>query len=358
MAFSEEKAVEDLTEIYRKSFEKQTKKIINAKVKGLDIEDTRIAADVNRILKSLEEKNKQWAGKVVPKIYGRTREEIMGFYKKHNIVLDEDISFRKIHQNAVVELQKNLYDELNNGIIQIGRKTKDRLKEITEETTKIQMAGGSERAEAIKEASEKIANEGLQHITYANGAKVNITKYVEMATKTTSSAAINRATVNQQLQYKQDLIKISFHSTSCPICAPFQDRIYSLKTENTEYPHISQINEGAFVNYGTIHPNCRHRALPYILTLDDNKEKNKKESNKPFADNRSEFGKERYEKRQKVNGINRKIDKLGMQRDIAEVAGEKDLVRDIDEKINRLENETEEIRQWEIDGLQANQLFE
>ena len=360
MAFSEEKAIQQLIDIYADSFSRLTKRILNSKIRGEDVEsDTKILASVNKTINKLLEENKQFVDLVVPKIYGRTREETLGFLKKHNIEVSEDKTFRTVHTGAVEELQKALQEDLNSGVMQIGRKAKGNLRAIGLEAAKVSTAGIGEAA-AIKEAVEKISSLGLENVTYKNGAKVSIKDYVRMATRTTTSAAINRATANQLQEYDRHLVRMSYHSTSCPVCSPYQGRVYSMKENDKEYPYIGVINDGAMLTYGVIHPNCSHRLLPYIAELDDKADETKAVSNRSFEDNRTEWSKERYKKRQESRRYQREIDKLTEQNTILKsvnTPAAKEQIKKNNEKIKERISRVGAIKKWEIDGLKDNELF-
>ena len=355
---NENKAVEELVNLYNVSFKRLTKKIINKKLKGVDFEnDAEMLTLLGKELKKLKSYNTAFADQVITNVYGRTVDETMDFFRKHDIIKDVDPKWRSIHDDAILELQKSLTDELDGALIQVGRKTKDTLRDMTFEVSKLQTAGALDKQEAIVEGIGQLLQNGIGEVVYKNGARVSLESYVKMATRTTIDASINVATMNQQIQFENDLIKMSWHSTSCPICAPYQGRVYSISGKSTEYPSIDTINDGAFRSYGTIHPNCQHRALPYIPELDDNMEQTKKESNYPFEDNRTDYSKTRYKERQKVNAYNNEIKKLQLQNEVYKADGRKDLVKKNNEKIKRREKQVEEIKQWEIDTLKENQLF-
>ena len=181
-----------------------------------------------------------------------------------------------------------------------------------------------------------------------------------MATRTTTSAAINRATANQLQEYDRHLVRMSYHSTSCPVCSPYQGRVYSMKENDKEYPYIGVINNGAMLTYGIIHPNCSHRLLPYIVELDDKADETKAVSNRSFEDNRTEWSKERYKKRQESRRYQREIDKLAEQNTILKsvnTPAAKEQIKKNNKKIKERISRVGAIKKWEIDGLKDNELF-
>ena len=169
--------------------------------------------------------------------------------------------------------------------------------------------------------------------------------YANMAIKTIQSAAINKSVFNASLQLKNDLVKMSSHSTSCPICAMYQGRIYSITGKTKGYPPLSVINNGSFVQYSVLHPNCRHRFTAYIKEFDDNVEENKKLSNQPFIDNRTEEQKRAYENRQRQNRLKSQYIKL---KELRAVTVDKAKIKAIDNRMRVLRGKIRDIKNLKI----------
>lgn len=251
--FSEEKAIKQLYEIYNVAFEKITKRIISSKLSGKSsLSDSRILKDINNQLKELRSNNINFANSIIPKVYERTQAEIIDFFEKNNIIKEGSKNFAKIHKGAINELVKELVGNLDDGLIQIGRKSKDLLNEITNKASAMRLAGATTQQEMINELVTLLTKKGIDKIVYGNNATISIKDYVKMSTSSSISGSINRATVNQTLEYGNNYVQLSWHSTSCPVCSPYQGRVYQLKGDD-EYPNISVINDGAIVNYGIIH---------------------------------------------------------------------------------------------------------
>jgi hypothetical protein len=94
-----------------------------------------------------------------------------------------------------------------------------------------------------------------------------------------------------------DLVKMSSHATTCPVCAVYQGRVYSISGRSKEYPALSVVFRNG---YNNIHPNCRHVVYAYIPALADDPEGDKRRSNESFSvDPRSQAAIDRYNARQK-----------------------------------------------------------
>jgi len=362
MAFNEEKAINDLMILYQKSFAKITTRIISD-VKSGKIKTTDIALleSVNAEIKKLLAINNNWVNQVVPKIYNEARQGIIDTFVNAGLDALENPAFRTVHSGAIQVLQQNLYDNLSKGTIQVGRKIRDELRTGILDISAIQTSGALTPTEATAEVLQNFAEQGIFDVTYANGAKVSIDSYVDMAVKTTVDSSINRATINQSEEFDNDLVKMSYHSSSCPICALYEGRVYSISGNDERYPALNDINDGNMETYGTVHPNCRHRMLPYIEELDENAEEARKVSNQPFEDNRSEQSKKTYENRQKINGYENRKKTKEQENKILKAIPDKTpeqeaQIRRNNESIKGYKNKIKDVKDWEIDTTRSTKL--
>lgn len=98
-------------------------------------------------------------------------------------------------------------------------------------------------------------------VTYSNGARMPTDKYAEMLARTTRIETQNIAMLGKALDDGNDLVECSTISPTCPTCAVYQGRIYSISGNTSGYPALYKT---AFRNgYSCIHPNCRHQFFPY-----------------------------------------------------------------------------------------------
>lgn len=98
-------------------------------------------------------------------------------------------------------------------------------------------------------------------VTYSNGARMPTDKYAEMLARTTRTETQNIAMLGKALDDGNDLVECSTISPTCPTCAIYQGRIYSISGNTPGYPALYKT---AFRNgYSCIHPNCRHQFFPY-----------------------------------------------------------------------------------------------
>lgn len=78
----------------------------------------------------------------------------------------------------------------------------------------------------------------------------NLRGYAEMCVYTEAINAQAEATVNIALENDSDLVQVSDHSTICPICIPYEGKVFSISGKDTDFPMLEQ--QPAY------HPRCKH----------------------------------------------------------------------------------------------------
>jgi hypothetical protein len=78
--------------------------------------------------------------------------------------------------------------------------------------------------------------------------------YTDMAARTVTAQARIRAKEMEFLAHGQNLVRISHHLPTCPLCAPWNGVIVSLAEPTEEYPHTLDEARAA----GLLHPACIH----------------------------------------------------------------------------------------------------
>ncbi|MEG0914864.1 MAG: phage minor capsid protein [Christensenellaceae bacterium] len=98
--------------------------------------------------------------------------------------------------------------------------------------------------------------------------------------RSTVREATNTARINFGEKIGNDLVKMTSHMGSCPICIPLEGRIYSVSGNDARYPSLygTALRSG----YGNVHPNCGHSFGQYIEEFDGNVSANREFSNRSF----------------------------------------------------------------------------
>ena len=120
---------------------------------------------------------------------------------------------------------------------------------------KVAIAEGLAETGTIKGVTNKIL-ENLQDQLLANGTikagskNYDAKKYAEMVSRTETRKAQTQATINTATQYGTDLVQISSHNTTTPICIPYEGKIFSISGKDKDFPMLDQTTP--------FHPNCQH----------------------------------------------------------------------------------------------------
>jgi len=130
-----------------------------------------------------------------------------------------------------------------------------------------------------------------------------IDKYAAMAARSARIETSNVGMLKTTLEHGGDLVKCSEISPTCPLCAKYQGRVYSVSGKDKRFPSLF---DTAFRNgYAMIHPNCRHEFFPYIEEMETQEQvkQDVKDSNRTWDEssrlNQSEAEREAYTKAQK-----------------------------------------------------------
>lgn len=300
MAFSADKAVEQLVSVYRQAYVEILERIARKTSIGKPVAyEKALLVDINRILARLDETAAAWAGQVIPKTYELATREAVGFWTNNGLTPPPlSAGFAKIHQQSVEVLVQNVYENLHDAHVTLGRRIRDDWRRVQLEAALEKQATGATVDEAKERLQARVADRGLGAFTDKAGKTWRLDAYAEMAVRSVTAEAANMGMINQLRGMGRDLVQMSSHNAPCPICAPLEGRVYSITGETKGYPKL----ERAHGSYANIHPNCKHTLLPYVAELDESPEQTRAFSNRPFdIDPRGAKEKTIYEREQAKN---------------------------------------------------------
>jgi hypothetical protein len=84
----------------------------------------------------------------------------------------------------------------------------------------------------------------------------DIKKYSELVARTKLRDVQTEASLNLANEVETDLIQVSSHNTSTPLCQEYEGKIFSLTGKNKDFPVIDLLTP--------FHPNCQHSIFPVI----------------------------------------------------------------------------------------------
>lgn len=122
---------------------------------------------------------------------------------------------------------------------------------------------------AIPDFVEALRREGVTAFVDKAGRNWSLHTYGSMVLRTTSRQAEGLAVLTADPEH--DLYKISSHGTTCPLCAPYEGRVYSKSGQSPDFPPLSTAFGKVDPNgpdtlantWLNIHPNCLHVLLPW-----------------------------------------------------------------------------------------------
>ncbi len=220
--------------------------------------------------------------------------------------------FSGLNTSQIELITQNANIDLNKSINIVGRRMQDAVREAGIEATAEKLTTGQTIREMQKNLQDKLKQQNLTAVEYANGTKMPIEKYAETVARSTTAETQNKAKVIQGQDWGYDLVRFTEHSPTCEVCSMYQGRVYALTKEaaNGKYKgskgqelHFPYLYDTALISgYSTIHPNCRHRlsVLPAGAYTAAEMEDFSRKSMQPFEDMRSDQERKAYAKEQAV----------------------------------------------------------
>ena len=220
--------------------------------------------------------------------------------------------FSGLNTSQIELITQNANIDLNKAINIVGRRMQDAVREAGIEATAEKLTTGQTIREMQKNLQDKLKQQNLTAVEYANGTKMPIEKYAETVARSTTAETQNKAKVIQGQDWGYNLVRFTEHSPTCEVCSMYQGRVYALTKEaaNGKYKgskgqalHFLYLYDTALISgYSTIHPNCRHRlsVLPAGAYTAAEMEEFSRKSMQPFEDMRSDKERKAYAQEQAV----------------------------------------------------------
>jgi len=336
---------EKLIKLYQKAFNDILARVnMSIDAGRFTARDKALLQDLNRIINHLEIEMTQFAYDEVPAMYTAEREKALVLLNEAlgTAAIAEQLTL--IDERAIKEMQKLFYKGQKSAITAVKQNMNNVVKQLA---TKQKLTGGKTK-DLAKEFAKIIEGNGVFTFEDEAGRKWNLVDYGRMAIRTANTRAVNQSTINAGQQLGNDLVRMSHHLSSCPLCAMYEGRVYSVSGKDKRYPSLASINKGSVVAYGTVHCNCRHRFTNYIedLNTDAENEQNRIDSNKPFVDARSDAQKQAYDNRQRQNRLKQQYIKL---KELKAVTDDKNTIKAIDSKLRVLRGKLKDTKDWKQD---------
>ena len=270
---------------------------------------------VQKELNRLKANSAKTVDELVIENYQNSLNELIEDLKKIGAPIDTDITpaqlaMSKLNTQQIELIARNATGDFNKAINIIGRRTQDMIRTVTLEATAQKLSTGQTIRQMQKSLTEIFKARNVFSVPYKNGASMPIKKYAEMTARSTTAETQNKAQTTQGMEWGYDLVEMTSHSPTCPICAMYQGRVYAITKEaaNGKYKapdgtplYFPYLYDTAFVKgYETIHPNCRHRISIFPARAYKKEEllKFSQKSTAPFEDTRTDAERKAYAEQQ------------------------------------------------------------
>ena len=198
--------------------------------------------------------------------------------------------FAQIHQDAVRAQHQALAEKLKASHFRIVRQANDVYRTAVRRGVEHVLTGAGTRLEGAQLVLNEFANRGVTGFIDSAGRSWDLASYAEMSIRTNVGQAAVQGHINRLQDNGRDLVYVSGHEESCPICDPWEGEILSISGEDERYPSVADAEAD-----GLFHPNCAHNLTAYIEGLTETDE--------------PEPGEEDYEERQEQRYNERQIRK-------------------------------------------------
>ena len=151
----------------------------------------------------------------------------------------------------------------------IGRTEPDVFRRVGLEQTALREAMGRGTYKALPDFVSALRREGVTAFIDKAGRRWSLHSYGAMVSRTTSRQAQVLSVLTADPD--RDLYKISAHGTTCPLCAPYEGRVYSRSGKDPDFPPLaaafgkmdSSGPDDLSNTWLNIHPNCIHAIVPW-----------------------------------------------------------------------------------------------
>lgn len=239
-------------------------------------------------LKQYKKEAQQIVKKAEPAVEAAIQEEVSGGFKsgiakvsgvfkklwnrltprireKVDVNAASDENFFSLNQNRVNALIEASRGELKAARFALLRQGDDVFRQTIFKAQVYLNSGAGSLGKAIDMATLEFLDKGFNYITYANGRRVNVASYAEMALRTSSQRAVFAGEGAKRQQIGIRTVVVSAHNNCSDLCLPWQgkvyiDDVYSGGTAaDGDYPLLSTAMAG-----GLFHPHCRHNMTTFV----------------------------------------------------------------------------------------------
>lgn len=222
-----------------------------------------VLAQIDEILHDLDQKTTATIQTEVEASYKKYANQTTNVAKKSGIELNPTLTV--IDRQAIEALTNGTMESYREAYSGVKRAAMRMLTDAHRQEIQATLIEGRITGATRKTIADSIAGQlkdRLVTLVDKGGRKWSLEAYSNMLTRTMFVKSANDGIINRLLGGGEDLVQVSYHGATCQLCSPWEAKILSISGLNPVYPSRAEAE-----NNGLMHPNCRHRYLPYRETL-------------------------------------------------------------------------------------------
>lgn len=222
-----------------------------------------VLAQIDQILQELDQKTAETITGELEAHYTKYAKQTATVAKQSGLQLNPTLT--ALDRQAIEALANGTMETYREAYSGVKRAAMRMLTEAHRQEVQATLIEGRITGATRKAIADSIAGqlkEGLVTLIDKGGRKWSLEAYSNMLTRTMFVKSANDGIINKLLAGGEDLVQVSYHGADCKLCQPWEGKILSISGLNPVYPSKAEAEDN-----GLMHPNCRHRYLPYRETL-------------------------------------------------------------------------------------------
>lgn len=181
--------------------------------------------------------------------------------------------FFQTNQKRLDALMNAVEHDMKTAQTAVLRYANDKYRQIIFQSQVAASSGALTYEKAVDMATSDFLKNGINCITYSNGAVHNIVSYADMAVRTASKRAYLMGEGQKRQEWGVSTVILNKRFNACPLCMPFEgkvliDDVWSGGSEKDgPYPLMSSAMAA-----GLYHPNCKDKHSTYFEGISSNPE--------------------------------------------------------------------------------------
>ena len=173
--------------------------------------------------------------------------------------------FFQTNQKRLDALMNAVEHDMKTAQTAVLRYANDKYRQIIFQSQVAASSGALTYEKAVDMATSDFLKNGLNCITYSNGAVHNIVSYADMAVRTASKRAYLMGEGQKRQEWGVSTVILNKRFNACPLCMPFEGKVLiddvwsGGSSKDGPYPLMSSA-----IAAGLYHPNCKDKHSTYF----------------------------------------------------------------------------------------------